>query len=89
MMPQAPFHGTNPIAFAAPVPGQRPFLLDMATSIVPWNRIRDYEMKGLPVPEDVAVDAAGDDDHRPSGGRGPAVRWRRAVRASRARGLRR
>ena len=55
----APFHGTNPIAFAAPVAGQRPFLLDMATSIVPWNRIRDYELKGLPVPEDVAVDAAG------------------------------
>jgi ureidoglycolate dehydrogenase (NAD+) len=56
---QAPFHGTNPIAFAAPVPGQRPFLLDMATSIIPWNRVRDYEMKGLPVPEDVAVDATG------------------------------
>jgi LDH2 family malate/lactate/ureidoglycolate dehydrogenase len=56
---EAPFHGTNPLAFAAPVPGQRPFLFDMATSIVPWNRIRDYEMKGLPVPEDVAVDAAG------------------------------
>jgi len=54
-----PFHGTNPIAFAAPVPGQRPFLLDMASSIVPWNRIRDYEMKGLPVPEDVAVDGSG------------------------------
>jgi LDH2 family malate/lactate/ureidoglycolate dehydrogenase len=55
----APFHGTNPIAFAAPVPGQRPLLLDMATSIVPWNRIRDYEMKGLPVPQDVSVDVAG------------------------------
>jgi ureidoglycolate dehydrogenase (NAD+) len=56
---QAPFHGTNPIAFAAPVPGERPFLLDMATSIIPWNRVRDYEMKGLPVPDDVAVDATG------------------------------
>ena len=56
---QAPFHGTNPIAFAAPVPGQRPFLLDMATSIVPWNRIRDYELKGLSVPEDVGVDSTG------------------------------
>lgn len=56
---QEPFHGTNPIAFAAPVPLQRPFLLDMATSIIPWNKIRDYELKGLPVPEDVAVDAEG------------------------------
>lgn len=55
----APFHGTNPIAFAAPVPDGRPFLFDMATSIVPWNRIRDYETKGLQVPPDVAVDDAG------------------------------
>jgi LDH2 family malate/lactate/ureidoglycolate dehydrogenase len=31
----------------------------MATSIVPWNRIRDYELKGQPVPEDVGVDADG------------------------------
>lgn len=56
---QAPFHGTNPIAFAAPVNGERPLLLDMATSIVPWNRIRDYELKGFTVPEDVGVDASG------------------------------
>lgn len=54
-----PFHGTNPIAFAAPVAGARPYLLDMATSILPWNRIRDYETKGLTVPPDVAVDAQG------------------------------
>jgi LDH2 family malate/lactate/ureidoglycolate dehydrogenase len=54
-----PFHGTNPLAFAAPVPGQRPFLLDMATSTIPWNRIKDLEMKGLPLPEDTAVDSAG------------------------------
>ena len=56
---QAPFHGTNPVSFAAPVPGQRPFLLDMATSIVPWNRIRDYDLKGRPVPEDIGVDSDG------------------------------
>ena len=54
-----PFHGTNPIAFAAPVAGERPFLVDMATSIVPGNRILDYKTKGLPLPEDVAVDAEG------------------------------
>lgn len=55
----APFHGTNPIAFAAPVSGEQPFLVDMATSIVPWNRIQDYRSKGLSVPHDVAVDALG------------------------------
>jgi LDH2 family malate/lactate/ureidoglycolate dehydrogenase len=55
----APFHGTNPIAFAAPVAGERPYLVDMATSIVPWNRVQDYRSKGLAVPADVAVDAGG------------------------------
>jgi ureidoglycolate dehydrogenase (NAD+) len=54
-----PFHGTNPIAFRAPVAGERPYFLDMAARILPWNRIRDYESKGLPVPKDVAVDALG------------------------------
>jgi LDH2 family malate/lactate/ureidoglycolate dehydrogenase len=54
------FHGTNPIAFAAPVPGEQPFLLDMATSVVPWNRVQDYLMEGLSLPPDVTVDSAGE-----------------------------
>jgi LDH2 family malate/lactate/ureidoglycolate dehydrogenase len=54
------FHGTNPIAFAAPVPGEQPFLLDMATSVVPWNRVQDYLLEGLPLPPDVTVDSAGE-----------------------------
>jgi ureidoglycolate dehydrogenase (NAD+) len=54
------FHGTNPIAFAAPVAGNEPFLLDMATSVVPWNRVQDYLMEGLPLPPDVTVDSSGE-----------------------------
>ncbi|HKF46400.1 MAG TPA: Ldh family oxidoreductase [Terracidiphilus sp.] len=54
------FHGTNPIAFAAPVPGEQPFLLDMATSVVPWNRVQDYLMEGLTLPPDVTVDSTGE-----------------------------
>jgi LDH2 family malate/lactate/ureidoglycolate dehydrogenase len=54
------FHGTNPIAFAAPVPGEQPYLLDMATSVVPWNRVQDYLMEGLPLPPDVTVDSTGE-----------------------------
>lgn len=34
-----PFHGTNPLAFAAPSGGARPWLLDMATSSIPLNRL--------------------------------------------------
>ena len=54
------FYGTNPIAFAAPVPGAQPFLLDMATSVVPWNRVQDYLMEGLPLPPDATVNNAGE-----------------------------
>ncbi len=54
------FNGTNPIAFAAPVPGSRPLLVDMATSVIPWNRVQDLMNEGLSLPRDVAVDINGD-----------------------------
>lgn len=54
-----PFHGTNPIAFAAPVKGENPFLLDMATSSIPWNRVQQYGAIGRELPDQVAADAAG------------------------------
>lgn len=54
-------HGTNPIAFAAPVPGARPWLLDMATSAVPVGRVELYRDLGQALPEGVASDAAGRD----------------------------
>ncbi|TFH88236.1 Ldh family oxidoreductase [Billgrantia azerbaijanica] len=55
----APFHGTNPIAFAAPVTGQRPYLLDMATSAIPWNRVQQYGAIGRQLPDEVAADGKG------------------------------
>lgn len=54
-----PFHGTNPIAFAAPVAGQRPYLLDMATSSIPWNRVQQYGAIGRELPDQVAADSEG------------------------------
>ncbi|WP_404297459.1 Ldh family oxidoreductase [Halomonas sp.] len=54
-----PFHGTNPIAFAAPVEKQAPYLLDMATSSVPWNRVQQYGAIGRELPDQVAADAEG------------------------------
>ncbi|ODT67076.1 MAG: oxidoreductase [Pelagibacterium sp. SCN 63-23] len=53
------FHGTNPLAFAAPVPGARPWLLDMATSSIPLNRVLLHRSLDEPLPEGVAADAAG------------------------------
>ncbi|WP_235040453.1 Ldh family oxidoreductase [Vreelandella profundi] len=54
-----PFHGTNPIAFAAPVAGESPYLLDMATSSIPWNRVQQFGAIGRELPDQVAADAAG------------------------------
>jgi LDH2 family malate/lactate/ureidoglycolate dehydrogenase len=61
-----PFHGTNPLAFAAPVSGARPFLMDMATSVIPWNRVQDLMNEGFPLPADVAVDSDGAPTHVPA-----------------------
>ena len=57
------FHGTNPLAFAAPVPDEAPWLLDMATSSIPFNRVLLYRSLGHPLPEAVALDATGNVAH--------------------------
>ena len=56
-----PLHGTNPIALAAPDPGAggEPFLLDMATSSIPWNKVLKYRSEKIDLPSFVAVDADG------------------------------
>ena len=54
------FHGTNPLAFAAPLPGQRPWLLDMATSSIPMNRVLLYRSLDKELPAGVAADENGD-----------------------------
>jgi LDH2 family malate/lactate/ureidoglycolate dehydrogenase len=53
------FHGTNPLAFAAPVPGSRPWLLDMATSSIPMNRVLLHRSLDEPLPGGVAADKNG------------------------------
>ncbi|WP_199925158.1 Ldh family oxidoreductase [Neorhizobium sp. SOG26] len=60
------FHGTNPISFAAPVPGQHPWLFDMATSAIPYNRVKLYQSLGRELPDGVASDANGQDIKDPT-----------------------
>ena len=55
------FHGTNPIACCVPVPGERPWLLDMATSAIPYNRVQLYKSLGLKLPAETASRANGED----------------------------
>ncbi|WP_338720639.1 Ldh family oxidoreductase [Devosia sp. XK-2] len=49
------FHGTNPLAFAAPVPDSRPWLLDMATSSIPLNRVLLHRSLNASLPVGVAA----------------------------------
>ncbi|WP_447957094.1 Ldh family oxidoreductase [Vreelandella sp. EE7] len=53
------FHGTNPIAFAAPVAEAPPYLLDMATSSIPWNRVQQFGAIGRELPSQVASNSQG------------------------------
>jgi LDH2 family malate/lactate/ureidoglycolate dehydrogenase len=50
--------GTNPVAIGIPT-GETPFILDLATSLVPMGRIHAHALNGTPLPEGWAVDAAG------------------------------
>jgi (2R)-3-sulfolactate dehydrogenase (NADP+) len=51
--------GTNPIAFAAPLAGRAPVVVDMALSKVARGPIVAAKQKGEPIPEGWALDAEG------------------------------
>lgn len=51
--------GTNPIAVAAPSGRERPYVLDMATSIVPIGKVTVYERAGLEIPYGWGIDSEG------------------------------
>ena len=51
--------GTNPIAFAAPLPGRAPLLIDLSLSVAARGRIVTAGKAGRPIPEGWAVDAGG------------------------------
>ncbi|MFT6814293.1 MAG: ureidoglycolate dehydrogenase (NAD+) [Sphingobacteriales bacterium] len=45
------FFGTNPICFTAPLKTEEPFCLDLATSLVSYNKIKNYRMADEPIPD--------------------------------------
>ena len=59
------FHGTNPISVAVPAGQDDPWLLDMATSAVPFNRVELHQSLQRALPSGVASDAAGGDTTDP------------------------
>jgi ureidoglycolate dehydrogenase (NAD+) len=53
------FFGTNPICLTTPLQNEEPFCLDMATSMVSWNKIKNYRREGIDIPDTWAYDAEG------------------------------
>ncbi len=58
--------GTNPISVAAPAHRRKPFVLDMATSIVPMGKIMLAETKGETVPLGYGINAKGELTQNPT-----------------------
>lgn len=63
---KAAFFGTNPISIALPALNpDEPLCVDMATSIVPWNRIMNARRENRPLPSGLGVDSEGQDTNDP------------------------
>ena len=58
--------GTNPIAVAVPAGKERPFVLDMATSIVSLGKIQVHSKAGLPIPLGWGITKEGDETENPN-----------------------
>lgn len=52
-----PMLGTNPIAMAAPAGRELPFVLDMATSVMPFGKTVMADKRGELLPQGVAIDS--------------------------------
>lgn len=53
------FFGTNPICFTAPLLDEEPFCLDMATSMISWNKRNNYLRENISMEEGWAYDEDG------------------------------
>ncbi len=51
--------GTNPIAFAAPTKTERPWVMDLATSVVPSGKLEVYDRLGKNIPTGWATNERG------------------------------
>jgi (2R)-3-sulfolactate dehydrogenase (NADP+) len=54
-----PVFGTNPIAFASPMPNADPVVIDMALSRVARGKVMAAKQKGVPIPDNWAFDRNG------------------------------
>ena len=60
------FLGNNPICFAAPCKDEEPFCLDMATSVVTFNKIRQLRDEKMSAPSGVGANKDGNETTNPN-----------------------
>jgi len=53
------YFGTNPICMTAPMEGETPFCMDMATSAISWNKVNNYRRTNTLLAPNLAFDAEG------------------------------
>lgn len=63
------FFGTNPICLTTPLATESPFCLDMATSLVSWNKIKNYRREESDIPDHWAFDGEGQSVTNPNDAR--------------------
>jgi|TARA_Y100000294_G_scaffold177416_1_gene202728 LDH2 family malate/lactate/ureidoglycolate dehydrogenase len=54
-----PFFGTNPVCVAVPREEKEPYCLDMATSMISWNKLMVHRSAGRELSENLAADSNG------------------------------
>lgn len=59
------FLGNNPVCFTAPCAGEDPVCLDMATSLITFNKVLQLKEEGKQTPAGVGVDQAGAETTNP------------------------
>jgi ureidoglycolate dehydrogenase (NAD+) len=54
-----PYFGTNPICFSAPRKEKEPFCVDMATSMISWNKLLGFKNQNKSLDNNLAADSMG------------------------------
>lgn len=60
-----PYFGTNPICFAVPRKNEEPYCLDMASTIISWNKLKQYRNNNELLPDFIASDKDGNNTNNP------------------------
>lgn len=57
---ERPFFGTNPVCFCSPRENEEPFCLDMATTKISWNKLKNARRDGVKLDEHLAANSEGE-----------------------------